>query len=71
MILIFNLRDFDEKERVQTYLNTLFTVSILPLINKPKGNTKQSCSIIDQIFKYCFEIQNDQSAILKSDTSDN
>ena len=66
-----NLLDFEEKKRVQSFVNLMFRFGMIPTINKPTRVTRHTATAIDHVFTNTImgniEIK---TAIVKTDISD-
>ena len=65
-----NLIDFDAKEKLQVFVNLMFCFGIIP-VNKPTRITEQTASAIDHFITNSITQTGLQSAIIKTDISDN
>ena len=65
-----NLIDFDAKEKLQVFVNLMFCFGIIP-VNKLTRITEQTASAIDHFITNSITQTGLQSAIIKTDISDN
>ena len=65
-----NLLDFEQNKIVQNFLNIIFGHSMMPVINKPTGVTKNTATAIDNIFINFVTTTKFKTGIIKSDILD-
>ena len=65
-----NLLDFEQNKIVQNFLNIIFGHSMMPVINKPAGVTKNTATAIDNIFINFVTTTKFKTGIIKSDILD-
>ena len=65
-----DLLKFNKHQPTSDFINTMFSFSFLPLINRPTRITDNSATIIDNIFTNCHSTHDYCSGIIPTDVSD-
>ena len=66
----FNLLDHSTNLKVKEYLNVVFQILLIPMINKPTRVSKSNATIIDHILNNWFLITDCSTGIIKIHISD-
>ena len=65
-----DLLKYNKHQNTSDFIDTMFSLSFIPLINRPTRITDSSATIIDNIFTNCHDAGNCLSGIMPTDVSD-